>query len=43
MAEDEGLELDVLTNIVNVQWEGGLAVEFGDKDQDAPGGETPTA
>lgn len=30
--------------IVNVQWGGGLAVEFGEKDQDAPsgGGVEPT-
>lgn len=32
----EGLVLDVLTRIINVQW-GGLAVEFGDKAQDSPG------
>jgi hypothetical protein len=31
------LGLDILTRIVNVHWGGGgLAVEFGDKDQDAP-------
>ena len=28
---------DVLTRIVNVQGVGGLAVEFGDEDEDAPG------
>jgi hypothetical protein len=27
--------LDFITQIANVQW-GGLAVEFGDKDKDAP-------
>lgn len=27
---------DVLTRIYNVQWKGGLAVDFGDKDKDAP-------
>lgn len=37
-----GLDLDFLTQIINVQWESGLAVEFGDKDQDAPTAETPT-
>jgi hypothetical protein len=42
MALEDALGLDVLTKIVNVQWEGGLAVEFGDKAQDAPGGEEPT-
>ena len=29
--------LDPFTNITNVHWAGGLAVEFGPKDQDAPG------
>jgi hypothetical protein len=34
---DTALGLDFLSEIVNVQWEGGgLAVEFGDKDQNAP-------
>ena len=28
--------------IVNVQWEDGLAVEFGDRDQDAPGSGIPS-
>jgi hypothetical protein len=28
--------LDIVTRVVNVQWVGGLAVEFGDKDEDAP-------
>jgi hypothetical protein len=32
MAEDEGVGLDFLTQAVNVQWEGGLAVEFFDND-----------
>jgi hypothetical protein len=27
---------DILTRIYNVQWAGGLAVEFGDNDKDAP-------
>jgi hypothetical protein len=37
MAEDDGLGLDFLTQAVEVQWKGGgLAVEFGDRDQDAP-------
>jgi hypothetical protein len=36
MAEDKGLGLDFLTQATNVQWGGGLAVEFGDRDQDAP-------
>jgi hypothetical protein len=31
-----GLGLDFLTQIINVQWEGGLAVEFGDNAEDAP-------
>jgi hypothetical protein len=30
------LALDFLTRVIDVQWESGLAVEFGDKDQDAP-------
>lgn len=30
------LALDFLTRIVNVRWEGGLAVEFGNKAEDAP-------
>jgi hypothetical protein len=30
------LGLDFLTQVSNVQWESGLAVEFGNKDQDAP-------
>jgi hypothetical protein len=35
---------DVLTSIYNVHWAGGLAVEFGDKDQDPPESpESPTA
>jgi hypothetical protein len=33
-----GFAQDILTRIINVHWAtGGLAVEFGDKDQDAPG------
>ena len=33
-----GLALDILTRIINVHWaSGGLAVEFGDKAEDAPG------
>jgi hypothetical protein len=32
---DDVYSPDVLTRIVNVHW-GGLAVEFGDKAQDAP-------
>jgi hypothetical protein len=28
---------DILTRIFNVHWETGLAVEFGDKAEDAPG------
>lgn len=28
MAESDGLALDFLTQIVNVQWDVGLAVEF---------------
>jgi hypothetical protein len=37
MAKDDGFGLDFLNQVVNVQWEGGgLAVEFGDRDQDAP-------
>lgn len=30
------VEHDPFTHIVNVHWGGGLAVEFGDKAQDAP-------
>jgi len=36
MAETGPLGLDFLTRVVNVQWESGLAVEFGDKAEDAP-------
>jgi len=38
MAADFGpaLGLDFLTRPINVQWESGLAVEFGDKAEDAP-------
>lgn len=36
MAKDDGLGLDFLTQIVNVQWESGLAVEFGKQAEDAP-------
>jgi len=44
MAEPGGLGLDFLTQVTNVHWGGGLAVEFGNKDQDAPkADETPTA
>jgi hypothetical protein len=32
----EGVQLDLTQVIVNVSWTGGLAVEFGDKDEDAP-------
>jgi hypothetical protein len=35
MAENSGVALDFLTQIVNVQWSG-LAVEFGPRDEDAP-------
>ena len=35
MAVAGGLQQDIVTRIVNVQWAGGLAVEFGDKAQDA--------
>lgn len=31
-----GPSLDFLTQVVNVNWESGLAVEFGDKAEDAP-------
>jgi hypothetical protein len=30
-----GLGLDFLTQVVNVHWESGLAVEFGPHDEDA--------
>jgi hypothetical protein len=30
------LALDILKRVVNVKWAGGLAVEFGDKAEDAP-------
>jgi hypothetical protein len=33
---DPPWRLDPLQNIINVSW-GGLAVEFGEKDHDAPG------
>lgn len=38
----ESPDLDFLTQVVNVHWESGLAVEFGDKNQDAPTTETTT-
>jgi len=31
-----GLQHDLTQQIVNVHWESGLAVEFGERDQDAP-------
>jgi hypothetical protein len=37
MATDDGIDLDFLDQITNVQWESGLAVEFGKKAEDAPG------
>ena len=37
---DPPYRLDPLQNIINISW-GGLAVEFGDKDQDAPGYKQP--
>lgn len=39
--ESEGLGLHPTQEIVNVQWGGGLAVEFGDRDQ-APVPEEPS-
>lgn len=36
MAEVGGLQLDFLQQVVNVNWSGGLAVDFGDFDEDAP-------
>jgi len=33
--DDKGLGLDFPTQVPNVQWEDGLAVEFGDKATDA--------
>lgn len=30
------LAQDILTRIINVHWGGGLAVEFGNKAEDAP-------
>lgn len=36
MAAKDGLALDLTQLIVNVQWESGLAVEFGDQAEDAP-------
>jgi hypothetical protein len=32
-----GLALDILTRVINVHWAGGLAVEFGNMAEDAPG------
>jgi hypothetical protein len=43
MAEDEGVGLDFLTHGINVQWDEGLAVEFGDRDGSPPGDESETA
>lgn len=39
--ESEGLQQHPVEQIVNVQWGGGLAVEFGDRDQ-APTPEEPS-
>jgi hypothetical protein len=38
MADEEtpGLGLHFTQRVTNVQWESGLAVEFGDKAEDAP-------
>jgi hypothetical protein len=36
MAKEVGLGLDFSTQAINVQWESGLAVEFGDHAEDAP-------
>lgn len=33
---DTGFQLDLTQRIVNVSWAGGLAVEFGDAEEDAP-------
>jgi hypothetical protein len=41
MAKDDGLGLDFPTQVVNVQWGSGLAVDFGDRDQDAPKPDKP--
>jgi hypothetical protein len=41
MAENSGVALDFLTQIVNVQWSG-LAVEFGPRDEDAPRSQNKT-
>jgi hypothetical protein len=38
----DGLQLDLTQRIVNVAWTSGLAVEFGDKDQDAPKPDAPS-
>jgi hypothetical protein len=43
MADNGGFPLDFTQQIVNVQWAGGLAVEFGDKDKDAPKPDDNTA
>lgn len=40
--ETEGVQLHYLDQIVNVQWGGGLAVEFGDRDQAPTPEEPPT-
>ena len=42
MADDSGVGLGHLQRIVNVHWGGGLAVEFGDKAEDAPGSGLPS-
>lgn len=38
--KDRGIALDVMTRIVNVHWQSGLAVLFGPEDKDAPKRET---
>jgi len=43
MAEPAGLGLDFLTQIVNVHWASGLAVEFGKQAEDAPKPPGPSA
>ena len=39
--EPQAFSLDLLMRPINVSWGGGLAVEFGDKAEDAPGMEAP--
>jgi hypothetical protein len=35
-SEEDGLQLDPWTRVINVHWDSGLAVIFGERNEDAP-------